>query len=47
MIQDRGAFDPLDTAIRNSIASGVTYAVASGNSNADACSTSPARVAGP
>ncbi|MET9631623.1 S8 family serine peptidase [Lentzea sp. NPDC006480] len=40
-----GAFDPLDTAIRNSIASGVTYAIASGNSNADACNTSPARVA--
>ncbi|WP_257785404.1 S8 family serine peptidase [Lentzea guizhouensis] len=40
-----GAFEPLDTAIRNSIASGITYAVASGNSNTDACSTSPARVA--
>jgi subtilisin family serine protease len=40
-----GAFDPIDTAVRNSIASRVTYAVASGNSNADACGTSPARVA--
>ncbi|MBY8848652.1 S8 family peptidase [Saccharothrix sp. MB29] len=35
---------PLEAAIRNSIASGVTYAVASGNSNADACGYSPALV---
>ncbi|MGB9376204.1 MAG: S8 family peptidase [Mycobacteriales bacterium] len=40
----------LDNAVRNSIASGVTYAIAAGNGNAlgvgvDACSTSPARVA--
>jgi subtilisin family serine protease len=34
----------LDTAVRNSIASGVTYAVAAGNSNANAASFSPARV---
>ncbi|ANZ42108.1 peptidase S8/S53 subtilisin kexin sedolisin [Lentzea guizhouensis] len=40
-----GADSALDTAVRNSIASGVTYAIASGNSNTDACSTSPARVA--
>ncbi|WP_235921235.1 S8 family serine peptidase [Lentzea tibetensis] len=40
-----GAFDPLDTAVRNSIASRVTYALASANSNADACGFSPARVA--
>ncbi|MFC3896616.1 S8 family serine peptidase [Lentzea rhizosphaerae] len=40
-----GAAAALDTAVQNSIASGVTYAVASGNSNTDACSTSPARVA--
>ncbi len=40
-----GADAALDTAVRNSIASGVTYAIASGNSNTDACSTSPARVA--
>lgn len=33
----------LDTAIANSVASGVTYAVAAGNSNADACGVSPAR----
>ena len=35
----------LDTATRNSIADGVTYTVAAGNENADACNTSPARVA--
>ncbi|MGQ0842079.1 S8 family peptidase, partial [Actinokineospora sp.] len=35
----------LDTAVRNSIASGITYAIASGNSNANACNFSPARVA--
>ncbi|SDP12430.1 Serine protease, subtilisin family [Lentzea jiangxiensis] len=40
-----GAAAALDTAVRNSVASGVTYAVASGNSNTDACSSSPARVA--
>jgi subtilisin family serine protease len=33
----------LDTAVKNSIASGVTYAVAAGNENKDACTTSPAR----
>jgi subtilisin family serine protease len=32
----------LNTAVANSIAAGVTYALAAGNSNADACSTSPA-----
>ena len=35
----------LDTAVRNSIAAGVTYAVAAGNDNANACSGSPNRVA--
>ncbi|MDQ2583873.1 S8 family peptidase [Saccharothrix yanglingensis] len=40
-----GADTALDTAVRNSIASGITYAVASGNSNANACNYSPARVA--
>ncbi|MFE4667769.1 S8 family peptidase [Streptomyces sp. NPDC056716] len=34
----------LDTAVRNSIASGVTYAVAAGNNNLNASSYSPARV---
>ena len=33
-----------DQAIRNSIASGVTYAIAAGNANNDACYYSPARV---
>jgi subtilisin family serine protease len=33
----------LDTAVSNSIAAGVVYAVAAGNSGADACSYSPAR----
>ncbi|WP_051772525.1 S8 family peptidase [Saccharothrix sp. NRRL B-16314] len=34
-----------ENAVRNSIADGVTYAIASGNSNADACNFTPARVA--
>lgn len=34
----------VDNAVARSIASGVTYAVAAGNSNADACDYSPARV---
>jgi subtilisin family serine protease len=34
----------LDEAVSDSIASGVTYAIASGNSNANACNYSPARV---
>ncbi len=40
-----GASSALDTAVRNAIADGVTFAVASGNDNADACNYSPARVA--
>ncbi|MEZ7004849.1 S8 family peptidase [Streptomyces sp. AD55] len=39
-----GASTTLDNAVRKSIASGVTYAVAAGNSNANASSYSPARV---
>ncbi|MET9792118.1 S8 family peptidase [Streptomyces canus] len=39
-----GASSTLDTAVRNSIASGVTYAIAAGNSSANASSYSPARV---
>ncbi|CAL9343146.1 Aqualysin-1 [Streptomyces sp. enrichment culture] len=39
-----GVSTALDTAVRNSIASGVTYAVAAGNSSANATSFSPARV---
>jgi subtilisin family serine protease len=33
----------LDTAVKNSIASGVTYTLAAGNENKDACTVSPAR----
>jgi subtilisin family serine protease len=40
-----GASSALDTAVRNSINYGVTYAIAAGNSNANACNYSPARVA--
>jgi aqualysin 1 len=40
-----GASSALDTAVNNSINSGVTYSIAAGNSNADACTSSPARVA--
>jgi serine protease len=39
-----GVSTALDDAVRNSIAAGVTYAIAAGNSNADACTSSPARV---
>lgn len=35
----------LDTAVNNAINSGVTFAIAAGNSNKDACRYSPARVA--
>lgn len=39
-----GASTALDDAVRNSVASGVTYAIAAGNSSANACNYSPARV---
>jgi subtilisin family serine protease len=39
-----GTSTALDTAVRNSIASGVSYAVAAGNGSTDACTTSPADV---
>jgi subtilisin family serine protease len=39
-----GANLAVDLAVKNSIADGVAYAVAAGNSNAQACSFSPARV---
>nr|BFE65519.1 serine protease [Dactylosporangium thailandense] len=35
----------VDQAVRNSIAAGITYAVAAGNANTDACTMSPARTA--
>jgi subtilisin family serine protease len=40
-----GASSAVDTAVRNAIADGVTFAVAAGNSNANACNSSPARTA--
>lgn len=39
-----GADSALDTAVRNSIASGITYAIAAGNDGANASNSSPARV---
>jgi subtilisin family serine protease len=39
-----GASTALDNAVNNSINDGVTYAVAAGNSNANACNSSPSRV---
>ncbi len=39
-----GASTALDDAVRNSVASGVPYAIAAGNSNTNACNSSPARV---
>ena len=39
-----GASTALDTAVRNSIAAGVTYAIAAGNANSNASTQSPARV---
>lgn len=40
-----GASSSLDTAVNNSINDGIVYAIAAGNSNANACNYSPARVA--
>jgi serine protease len=40
-----GASTALDDAVRRSVAAGVTYAVAAGNSSVNACNSSPARVA--
>lgn len=39
-----GASSALDTAVQNSITKGITYVIAAGNSNANACNYSPARV---
>jgi subtilisin family serine protease len=39
-----GASTAIDNAVRSAIADGVTFAIASGNSNANACNFSPARV---
>jgi subtilisin family serine protease len=40
-----GASSALDTAVNNAINAGVTFAVAAGNENQNACNVSPARVA--
>lgn len=40
------ASEAVDQAVKNSIAAGVTYIVAAGNSNEDACNVSPARAEG-
>ena len=40
-----GASSAVDTAVNNSIADGVTYAVAAGNETQNACNVSPARAA--
>jgi subtilisin family serine protease len=40
-----GISSAVDTAVTNSINDGVTYAIAAGNDNLDACNSSPARVA--
>ncbi|SCL25703.1 Serine protease, subtilisin family [Micromonospora nigra] len=40
-----GSNATLEAAVRNSIADGVVYAIASGNSNSNACNFTPARVA--
>ena len=39
-----GVSSALDTAVNNSISDGVTYAVAAGNENTNACNGSPSRV---
>ncbi len=39
-----GASSTIDAAINNAITAGITFAVAAGNENANACSYSPARV---
>ena len=41
-----GLSSALDTAVNNSINDGVTYAVAAGNENLNACNSSPSRVSG-
>ncbi|HSH18530.1 MAG TPA: S8 family peptidase [Candidatus Saccharimonadales bacterium] len=40
-----GASSAVDTAVKNSISKGISYAVAAGNDSSDACYKSPARVA--
>lgn len=40
-----GTSNALDSAVNNSISSGITFVVAAGNNNINACNVSPARVA--
>jgi serine protease len=40
-----GSSTSLDDAVRNAVSAGITFVVAAGNSNADACNGSPNRVA--
>ncbi|MCL2916253.1 S8 family peptidase [Shewanella corallii] len=40
-----GASQALDTAVSNAVAAGITFVVAAGNDNQDACNYSPARAA--
>ncbi len=40
-----GASTSIDNAVKSSIAAGITYVLAAGNENTDACKRSPARVA--
>ena len=41
---DSSAFAPVDTAVQNAIASGITFVISAGNYGEDACNFSPARV---
>jgi subtilisin family serine protease len=41
-----GISSALDTAVRNAVNAGISFVLAAGNSNANACNSSPARVGG-
>lgn len=42
---DSPVYPALDTAVKNAIAAGITFVVAAGNHDQDACTRSAARVA--